>query len=68
MTDKTGNRYDLAEVNEIKDLGILVSKDLSTSSHVDMATSSANKALYRGMYHLNKATGPYLLVLSKTYT
>ena len=63
MTDKAGVKHAIAEVLEVRDLGVMVSKNLTTAKHVDTATNSANRALFsikRGLYHLNKSTGPYL--------
>lgn len=63
MSDSSGNRHNLKEVPNMKDLGVTISNDLNFEVHVNNVTNSANRALYtvkRTMKHLNAACGPTL--------
>ena len=53
----------LPELNEIKDLGVIISKDLKTSSQTQNVVAKANKIMYtvkRTMRYLTRSSGPLL--------
>ena len=63
MTDKTGTTHILNEVSSMRDLGVIITNDLSTKTHVEQVAASANRALYsikRTVKDLNICTGPML--------
>ena len=63
MEDETGTVHHLLVVDAVKDLGITISNDLSTKTHVNNVVRTANKVLYtikRTIKDLNAASGPLL--------
>ena len=57
MTDENGNKVELATVNEEKDLGVIIDRDLSFKSHVSEVTNKATQkvgSIKRGFKYINK--------------